>query len=163
MRSSNQMLFQELKESLQHVHRASRETAALLTANVEAFSNEVRFAEREMEQLSEKDIGKDRLRALLVQLQQEDTELKSSLKEAMDLSKEVQKYFAVSAQARNKLPPCEAFFGHIASFLDALEAAWTDVEKHPAKWQQFAENPRVEPKRRYTCSSVDIAPALASE
>jgi len=83
-------------------------------------------------------VGKDRMMALVAELDRESNELKQGLKEAFQHCEEAQKYFSISEKAARNLPPVETFFGHIANFLDALSACWNEIERNPKRWQQFA-------------------------
>ena len=52
------------------------------------------------------------------------------VREAFKSCAETQKYFSTSA--KEDLPPSEAFFSHIANFLDQLHEAWLEIERRAA-------------------------------
>ena len=72
---------------------------------------------------------------LSTELDREAVELKNELDWALHSGTEAQNYFCVSEKERKSLPPCEDFFAHFVAFLESLEAAWNDIERHPARLQ----------------------------
>lgn len=123
----------------------------MLKAGVEAFGKEVEFARQQASLLANsgdaekadkdqlgKSTAQERLRSLVEALDAELRELNAELEQALSQCLDTQKYFSTSEKAQVNMPPCELFFGHIANFLDALGAAWHEIERNPAKWQQFA-------------------------
>lgn len=150
MRSADQSFFKAFKAGLGNVPVAAREKTGMLRSGVEAFGKEVEFAKQQAKQLldgnsgeaessnSERPSSEERMNSLTDELSAELEGLNQELEQALQQCTDTQKYFSISERAQANLPPAEQFFGHISSFIDALGAAWQEIERNPAKWQQFA-------------------------
>jgi len=137
---SNQGWLKEFRSGLQHVHEAARLQVAQLGTSIDLFRADIDFARRETAHLEEDSEAHRRLKALVDMLDAEEKELSTSKAQALEQCTEVQKFFSISEQAAAKLQPAEDFFKNIANFVDAFSQVWEEIEKKPAKWQQFAES-----------------------
>lgn len=139
--------FQDLKVSMSHVHEASKEKFVLLKGSIEAFASEVEMAKRQLLMLLDEDdpeleIGEEReaeLRLVISEWVKEKEDLHEAGEEAFKACCESQKYFSISDRAQADPNASEAFFVHIASFLDLFQEAWLEIQRNPRKWDDFAE------------------------
>mmetsp|Transcript_158914 Transcript_158914/g.509709 ORF Transcript_158914/g.509709 Transcript_158914/m.509709 type:complete len:1317 (+) Transcript_158914:83-4033(+) len=139
LRLSTPSFLQRLQSSLSHVRQAAREQTSMLRAAVEAFVKEVRLAQQGAVRLAQDEVRKERMEALVTELEHEESVLITKLAEAVEAGNDAQQYFSVSASTpAGGLPPCEQFFGHLSDFLDAFEATWQAVERNPSAWKHFA-------------------------
>eukprot|EP00435_Cladocopium_sp_Y103_P042631 s501_g11.t2 len=140
--------FQDLKESMSHVHEASKEKFVLLKGSIEAFASEVEMAKRQLLMLLDVEddpelaLGEEReaeLRQVMGEWVKEKDDLHKAGEEAFKACCESQKYFSISDRAQADPNASEAFFVHIASFLDLFQEAWLEIKRNPRKWDDFAE------------------------
>lgn len=135
MRRADAAFFSDLRAGLSHVHAAAREKSGLLTAAVASFRQDAKVAEAELQLMGPSDEGREHIQALAEAMKAQSAELDEELRLALEKAAEAQKYFGLPAKS---LPPCEEFFRHIASFLDALDAAWSELERQPPEcWQHI--------------------------
>ncbi|CAE8690334.1 unnamed protein product [Polarella glacialis] len=148
LRRSSSDFHSDLRQSLSHLVPASREKSLTLKASIQAFSQEVRFAHRELALLLDPegfDAGQSEatsmLRALVEELDRETAQLELELDAAFNAGEDVQRYFGAGASS---VPPCEQFFAQLASFLESLDKAWQETEprRQPPKGSQHTSSQR---------------------
>jgi hypothetical protein len=139
MRSADSRSFEVMKQSLKHVHKASREKTSALQSGVEAFKNELELARRQSRLLKDDDnaSAQERLAGLVETMEKERDELEGELQKALKLGADAQRYFGIHPHKSLGMPPCEQFFGHLAAFMDELESAWLEIERRPGTWKKF--------------------------
>jgi hypothetical protein len=169
MRDADPNSFEALKRGMQHLRQASREKTNMLQKEVEAFKADLEFAKRQLQVLKEDELAaKERLAGLVEAMEREGIGLKTELEKSLKLGGDVQRYFDVKAHKSQGMPPCEQFFGHLASFMDSLEAAWLEIQRRPDSWKKFMSagekmnDITPKPTPRSVCSETDAADSNAT-
>jgi len=146
--SKDYNFFQELKQSLSSVHEASKIQSVMLKGSIETFVKDVDTAEKQVLMLlnlpeEEREFAPSEereaeLREMMREWMEEKEDLKKVGDEAFNACSETQKYFSISSKAQ-AASASEAFFLHIATFIDLFQEAWLEIQRNPKKWDEFAE------------------------
>lgn len=146
--SKDYNFFQELKQSLSSVHEASKIQTVMLKGSIETFVKDVDTAEKQVLMLlnlpeEEREFAPSEereaeLREMMREWIEEKEDLKKVGDEAFNACSETQKYFSISSKAQ-AASASEAFFLHIATFIDLFQEAWLEIQRNPRKWDEFAE------------------------
>ncbi|CAJ1421198.1 unnamed protein product [Effrenium voratum] len=116
-----------LASSLRNIPAAAREKSSNLRSSVQAFQQEVDFADRELQHI-EDGTALASMQLLAGDLHREQDELQEALTDAFEACNKSQRYFCTEEAQNGTTPPYENFFQHLATFLESLRKAWQETE-----------------------------------
>jgi len=162
LRRADPCFVESLSASLKHIPAASKEKSSNLKSCIQAFFQEVEFADREVVQLPEDQTASEAMEQFLQDLHSEVADLESALAEAFTECADVQEYFCTSEERKkDSTPPYENFFVHLSDFLESFRKAWRETEPakptqsgRPAAQKQRRRKDSAETKTRLKSTSV---------